>query len=439
MWRDITRLSVMLATLAITVSSAAAQDVGLEPSGELSLSVEESTSKILSDILPVQGYAPPGMPYGGASYLPPYAQEGPDGALYQRPIPNQPMWFSSGDPHQKEFRSFDGWFVRAEYLNWTFQRPGDVLVGAPIWDAQTNPDATKQRDFNVGTNNNPNIVTAFFRNPSLEPIGLNNVNGARGTMGIPLTFGSIEASVFGFHSANSSFSAKPMDGTYLYPFYAVSTYVNGAPGTVPTFYLFDAGFTESYSTSLYGAESNLFFDGISPTTFFSLKPLAGFRYLNLSEELAVSGASTLLGNASPFARGFTSSADNSLWMGQAGLRFQFELPRVAFTFDPKYALGANCYSNNVSALNMAGTGTTWNKATNIANLVDLGFTGRVQLTEYFTLTAGYNFIWVGGVSRAGNNVQYNSTGGAVPGVYVDSKRTDMTLQGVSVGGEITYR
>ncbi|MFO1022123.1 MAG: BBP7 family outer membrane beta-barrel protein [Planctomycetales bacterium] len=435
MWRDITRLSVMLATLAITISSVEAQDVWLEPGGELSQTVGETTSKILADILPVQGYMPQGMPPYGA---PPYAQEGSDGALYQRPIPDRPMWFSSQDPHQKEFRSFEGWFVRAEYLNWTFQRPGNVLVGAPIWDNLTNPDRPTNRTFNLGTDSDPILYTGFFKNPSLEPIGLNNANGARGTLGIPLTFGSLEASVFGFHSVASSFSAKPQEGTIRNPFYAVSTYVDGVPGDIPTFFLFDAGFTENYSSSLYGAESNLIFDGIGPTTFFSIKPMAGVRYLCLSEELAVQGATTDIGNSEPIHRGFISTSDNRMWMGQAGLRFQFDLPRFTFTFDPKYALGSNSFANDVGTLNMAGSGKTWDKSTNIANLVDLGMTGRIQLSEYFTFTAGYNFIWLGGVSRAGNNLQYN-VNGTMPAVYVDSKKTDMTLQGFSVGGEITYR
>jgi hypothetical protein len=273
---------------------------------------------------------------------------------------------------------------------------------------------------------------------------LQNNNGVRETIGIPLTFGSFEASVLGFAKGHDLFFDNKLLGTQLNPYLGTSTFVNGQLGDNTQ--LYNSFFRADFSTKLYATEMNVFFDA-TESNFFALKPIAGFKYINLSESLTqrgqfvpaqIPGLPTLL----PVNTGIDSWSTNNIFAPQIGLRTQFENKWLTVQFDPKVSLAADYYANNVSTNHFRSTVDplvmTRDSKTQLSPIVDLGLTSRLRVTRYLTLTAGYNMLWLGRITRPQNNIYYNDNGPlpTPPGVVVRTQHTDMLLYGFSVGGEL---
>jgi hypothetical protein len=70
--------------------------------------------------------------------------------------------------------------------------------------------------------------------------------------------------------------------------------------------------------------------------------------------------------------------------------------------------------------------------------IDLGFSATINLSSWFHVRAGYNFIWTGNLARADRSIYYNDVGPTnPPAVAAQLGHTDSVLiQGFSVGGEI---
>jgi len=281
---------------------------------------------------------------------------------------------------------------------------------------------------------------------TLDPLNLHNGDGVRGTLGIPLTFGAFEASAFGFHLVEESFNAGPIDGTAFHPFRLNSLTVNGAADDL--FRVYTADYNVNYTSKLYGAETNLVFDGIGGE-FLTFKPIAGFRFMNLSETMEESGVfeSSVV---SAFRTDVESTTINNMYLPQAGMRFQLENKWFTLQFDPKVGIGLNDNSNKVSSKNFTAPGDPYLESKEnskaFMQMVDLGLTGRVPVSERFSITLGYNFMWLGRISRASHNVAYDISASDVTdpstysnNVHVDPRLTDMYFQGGSIGGEFIYR
>lgn len=421
---------VLLAACAIE-PRAFAQDVLIDSSGVLSPSALKSGI----DLLPVQFDDGGAGPYGGSAAF----QGGPGGSVYERPIPNQRMVFSD-DGSSRQFYSYEGLFFRVEYLNWDFKTPNSVMGESTLLtDNITQP-------FDVTGFLDPALDTSGVGKVSvLDELTLHNSNGVRGVLGVPLTFGTFEAGAMGFHIAEESFNAGPIDGSTTNPFRLNSFTVNGQ--TTDQFKVYTSDYNVNYTSKLYGADANLIFDGISGD-YLTLKPIAGFRFANLSETMEESGifeSSTV----PAFQSEIVSTTLNNLYIPQVGMRFQFETKWFTLAFDPKVGLGLNDYYNKVSSNNIfPGGGYLESKDSSNAlmQMVDLGVTGRVPVSEYFNITLGYNFLWLGRVSRASHNVAYDAEATDPTdistysnNVHVDSQLTDMFFQGASIGGEFIYR
>lgn len=423
------RAQLILMALIAIGSGAYAQDVLIDSSGNLSRSAGKSLPDF--NLLTVQ-YDPT---YGG----PPSFQGGPAGSVYERPIPNNRMVFSDNGS-ERQFYSYEGMFFRLEYLNWDFKTPNSVMGESTL----LTKDITEP--FDVTSLLDPSLSTSGLGKVStLDPLTLHNTNGVRGVLGIPLTFGSFEGSAFGFHIAEESFNAGTINGSTEHPFRLNSFTVNGA--TTDVFKPYSSDYGVNYTSKLYGAETNLIFDGISGDAL-TFKPIAGFRFMNLTETMQESGvfeSSTV----AAFRSDIESDTLNNLYVPQIGMRIQFESKWFTLAFDPKFGLGLNDYSNKVSSNNiLSGDGYFESKdsANHLMQMVDLGLTGRVPVSEYFNITLGYNFMWLGRISRASHNVAYdvNATDPTDLSTYsnnihVDTRLTDMFFQGASIGGEFIYR
>lgn len=379
--------------------------------------------------------------YGDGSTIPntppgPYATAGGYGGndpYWVAPTPETPPVFSSRDPFQSAFRSWDGFFFRAEYLQFDYTPPGNVLLGAPVFGV-----ANPRQPFEVFDSLGNSL--GFAEVPALDAMRIVNQPGVRGTVGVPLIFGSAEASIFGMGNSQQSFEDTNMLGTRQQPFLGTSTLVNGIVDN--NIELYNDTFRATFTSKLWSADANLFFDG--PTsTYFSFSPMLGFKYLDLREGLQQRGSfqpNPLLG-LPKVVSDIDSYSANQLYAPQIGLRSKFENSFMAVTFDPKVGLGANVYKNRLEVNNFRSNADPYTVMTDssaqLSPMVDLNLTGRLKVSPNFSITAGYNFIYVSRVTRPQDNIYYNDTGAAdPPGIALRSHKEDMIFQGLTLGIEL---
>lgn len=371
--------------------------------------------------------APPGP------YADPYSQPGPN-PYWVAPTPESPQIFSSGDPFQSPFRSYDGFFLRMEYLQFDYTRPGDVLLGAPQFGF-IDPRIPFQVFDGGGT------PLGFASIPVLDQMRLVNVPGIRATVGVPLVFGSFEGSVFAMNTAQQTLEDTTLLGTLKQPFLGTTTLQNG--DISENIQLYNDSFRAAFTSKLWSSDLNLFFDGPN-SNFFSFSPMLGFKYLDLRESLEQKGSFTPdpVTGLPTVVSTINSYSANRLFVPQIGLRSKFENTFMAVTFDPKFGLGANVFKNRVNSNHFRSNGDpfvqTEDSAAQLSPVIDLNLTGRLKLTPNFSLTVGYNFIFAGHITRPQDNIRYNDNGPIPidPAIVVQTHKQDMIFQGLTIGAEL---
>jgi hypothetical protein len=215
------------------------------------------------------------------------------------------------------------------------------------------------------------------------------------------------------------------------------------------------------STEVWGAEGNFiaaYWDAGSP---LQIQPLIGFRYVNFQESLRQGGAYTFTAidpntNQLTFTnvnRQINSATNNNLYGPQIGLRAELVNKWFSLGVQPKVMLGLNSYSADLQTLNVLrpndrNQSLTLNDET-FGVVGDLHVYSRVRLTEHLNVFVGYNFLWLGLLTRPADNIVYNarSINPAVDPVSENDLESDFQLnpsfsgsilQGLSVGGELRF-
>jgi hypothetical protein len=243
---------------------------------------------------------------------------------------------------------------------------------------------------------------------------------------------------------------------------------NGKPSL--TALVFDAGYSADYHNELWGAEAKMILDIGPNSNGFTLNPLVGFRYMSFNENFQQTGVSNLANNVirdgnilflanDPFflppgqpgiSRGpqfistIESEVENTLFGLQVGTRTEYNNKWFTLGVEPRVSLGMNSYQATVTTRNLRslsdGLVRTQEDDLIVAPVFDLGMYGRVHVTPYFSLHAGYNYTYLFRVTRPHDNIYYNDNGpGAPPGIVVNADTQDMHIQGLTIGGEWRFR
>lgn len=217
-------------------------------------------------------------------------------------------------------------------------------------------------------------------------------------------------------------------------------------------------------TALSGAEANLTASLISSETFH-LTALGGFRFLRLKDEVKIDEQFKFAGNSVGLQDGF--SIDNRFYGGQVGVEAGVRHGMLTIDFRGKIALGQMQQVANVNGLTnvLAPDGSTTlfeggllalrtnigrHQRDELAFIPDVGLNVGLQLTQHLKVYAGYSFLWVSRVARAGeqidpviNTTQFPILSGGGP--LVGPARpafhfagTDFWAQGLNFGLELRY-
>ncbi len=350
----------------------------------------------------------------------------------------------------------DSW-VRVEYLNASFQRPGNTLLGAPLVNV---PDPRQPFAVTAGA-----VADPFNRAIVLDasPLELRAQNGVRTSFGInSFRDFSIEASYVGVQEMRSGFQRVPINPG-LDPdtvpgsvsFFGTSLLSNGVPGS--SVILYDRLFEVDYRAQYWSGEVNVLIQDHTPKLGLHVRPLFGFRFNSYGEDLVQhgtfdnsSGVDPLLGIlTTPHRNTILSTSQNTMYMGQVG--FQAELVDKWFTIGvaPKLAVGTNSVRTHLltedlrdSAIDiLANDGTTseTKRFTTIGANLDLNAFLRIRVNHWLSLTGSAYYWYMPNIVRSHDIIVYDDLGITdPPALHLKTKTNPIGIQGFTVGAEITF-
>lgn len=246
------------------------------------------------------------------------------------------------------------------------------------------------------------------------------------------------------------------------------------------------GAAVSTQSTFWGLDANLV-RNLFYCPNFQADLIAGFRYLDLEENMEITSSSTALpatggapGGVLLFPGAPVGSVHsltlvdrfgtvNHFYGGQLGANFQYRMGAVVFDTLVKCALGTNHETVNVlgrTTASFVGGGSSTVSGGLLA--VPGGNYPRNDTTDYFAVVpevrvglgyqitkslranVAYNFIYLNGVARPGNHIDTNvnlglvpssgsfgsTTGPASPGLAI--RQTDYWAQGLNFGLTLTY-
>lgn len=401
-------------------------------------------------------YGPPGamMPPQAGQYAPGYGGMAGPGSGHGRTIfeelPDDRGWLFEDAPLSKAMENtFRHATFRVDYLLWNLGSPGNVVLGAKLLsgDDPRDPANLPVNDRTTGAPIGQGVV------PTLDNIKLDGINGARGTVGLPIGDGTFEASAFIFQTASNVLdltdAIQPVDPDNPFSFATfVAQPIQQEGNLTNNSLVYDVSYVAALKTNVWGTEANYVFTAPNAGTgdFMTVSPLIGFRYFNYRESLAQTGVyefTDSLGATSQVTSRIDASTNNNFYGPQIGMRAEVSLARLTIGAEPKVMLGLNSYKANLATQNiLSPTEPVLNiqdKETTFGPMADLRLYSRLGLTKSFHVFASYDLLWAGFNTRPFNNIVYNTsvtTGGGDFNQRV--KEVDTTLQGLSVGGEFRY-
>jgi hypothetical protein len=224
-------------------------------------------------------------------------------------------------------------------------------------------------------------------------------------------------------------------------------------------------------TGLWGAEANLT-AGLVRSDTFHLTALGGFRFLRLDDEVTSGEQFQVAPNVPGFGGSRVKLLDdfrtvNTFYGGQVGLETGVRLGLVTIDFRGKVGLGQMQQVAHVNGatdrLSPDGSTTIFpsglfalptnggrHQRDEVAFIPEAGLNVGLQVTRHLKLYAGYSFLWVSTVARAGEQIDpvVNETQVRIktpPGPLVGPARpafnfdgTDFWAQGLNFGLELRY-
>lgn len=371
---------------------------------------------------------------------------GPDGITTER-LPTENGWSYEDSPADR-FVSLvaKSVWLRLEYMNFNFEDPGKVLLGSAVGGVV---DPSKPFQTTIAGQ------SATARVPTTDRLHFRDVQGIRGTIGLPTTIGSFEANFMSFQRENADYSQIVPPGPVLNPSaqiqLATTTLTNGKVNDIindtvigTNIFLYDKAFQVFQTTALFGGEANW----VGKSNYeegLVTRPLAGFRYLDVHESLGQRGTFDQLGALSPALVSFIDSdANNRVYAPQIGARFEYVTPWLTLGFEPKVAFGVNKYKASVSTFHLRSQADPYvgtdESGTRFSPIGDFSVYSKIHVKDNFTVNVGYQIMVAGGISRPANNIYYNDNGPNNPAaIVVDPSFRRMVWQGLTVGGELKFR
>jgi len=364
-------------------------------------------------------------------------------------------------------------WIRLDYLLFETRRPGDHILGAddPMVDNERFP-------FNVSAGG---TVIGQATVPAIDNISLKNINGMRGTVGLMLNEGSLEANVWGLKENSAKmvmnglgaqgFGTTAAGGPPPDPVFAATTVNKFGEPLGGEAFLYDHSFGARYVQDVWGTGINYIRNDANVGEGFRMMPMLGFRYLEVNEGLFQTGVfnggfdgvvdfgedlnsngvmdvGEDINNDGLLDLGLVSvinsRVNNEIFAPQIGMRFQLQHRWFTLGFEPKVALGGNRYQMEVETDQLRSFGDPLTKSSSSgwkeAMIMDFRFYLKLFPSEDIEFFLSYDITVAQNVSRAYDNIYYNDNGQSEPpAIGVDPGFERVWWQGLVLGGQIWLR
>ena len=364
-------------------------------------------------------------------------------------------------------------WIRLDYLLFETRRPGDHILGAddPMVENERFP-------FNVSAGG---TVIGQATVPAIDNISLKNINGMRGTVGLMLNEGSLEANVWGLKENSAKmvmnglgaqgFGTTAAGGPPPDPVFAATTVNKFGEPLGGEAFLYDHSFGARYVQDVWGTGINYIRNDANVGEGFRMMPMLGFRYLEVNEGLFQTGVfnggfdgvvdfgedlnsngvmdvGEDINNDGLLDLGLVSvinsRVNNEIFAPQIGMRFQLQHRWFTLGFEPKVAIGGNRYQMEVETDQLRSFGDPLTKSSSSgwkeAMIMDFRFYLKLFPSEDIEFFLSYDITVAQNVSRAHDNVYYNDNGQSEPpAIGVDPGFERVWWQGLVLGGQIWLR
>ena len=245
-------------------------------------------------------------------------------------------------------------------------------------------------------------------------------SGALFTLGVNIDqVSSIEATYFGLNSwSNQAFVTDP-------------TGQLGLAGTLQNStvdYIFANRISIDYTSQIDNVEANY------KQTIEGLTLLAGFRYFRLAESFDINSHSALFGTSSDYR----VNSVNQLLGAQFGMGYTKQWGALNANLLGKIGPYANLAHQNTQLQDFGNSLTLRNyraDTTPISTLGEVALNAGYQVTNWFSLHAGYRFIWIQNVAFAPDQLDLSKS---PPGTTMINAHNHLFLHGVNVGAEFRW-
>jgi hypothetical protein len=344
-----------------------------------------------------------------------------------------------------------------DYINWSIARPGNDLIGSMPTLATLNP--VQNQIVNIfgpgflpffpsnALLKNPNVFfpvnNGFARAYNTEPFSLSENSGVKGTLVLPMTFGSAELSGFILQRAtsNSNMGGLPQGSADNNPpdenFAAIPVKVNGINSSYVG--LYSQSFETGFSSFVFGGEFNIYFNPIVPKEYGLLfRPMVGFRYMGIQEDFSVAAQNPGVATTTIFSRTI-----NNLYGPQVGFRLELVTQWFTIGADPRVMVGVNQFASSVDSFDPTiGGNSDYLSSARFSALGAIDTYVKIPIHDQVKLYAAYNLFGTGNISRPQQQIDYNinESGGGVftNDIHLDLSHTNFVVQGFSVGLEFNF-
>ena len=346
-------------------------------------------------------------------------------------------------------------WLRVDYMHYSIQGLGNRILGAPLLPTPTNlhpdprvpflsndliPGAPRQQQAGF-------LINAQVSDTNL--IRFDNMNGIRGTIGIPLRTGTFEANAWALHSDQTGFFVPPTIDR-----------VTNEPSIIPavtlrqagllsntTMLLFSGGLNVQSQVGMRSTEFNWISNPLTPNVPLKMQSVVGMRYIRYMDRMVLSGHDeNTVGSGSPATDHVISSkALNDVFGPHFGFRSELEMDRLTLGLEPKIMLGIDRQENRLHTEQLVFPAEAPRDVrghnTHISPVLDLTAYTRFRLTDGFSVFASYNLLTFASVSRADRNIFYDSpvNPSDTPTLRLQSSNSRMAVYGWTVGGEFRFR
>jgi hypothetical protein len=339
-----------------------------------------------------------------------------------------------------------------DYINWGIVKPQTQVIGAQPTLATLNPVlAQLPQEFipfvvanellKSPTQNFP-VADGFARAYDTGPISLTENSGVKGTLSLPLTFGSAELTGFVLQHAESqvNLGGLPQGSASNTPpdelFAAIPVKVNEINSSVVA--LYNNSFNAEFTTLVFGGEFNIVFNPIVPKEYgLLIRPTLGFRYLGVQEEFDV--AASNIGSATTT---ILSRTINNIYGPQIGCRFELVTQWFTIGADPRVMVGVNQFVSTVDSFDPTiGSNSDRISATRFSAVGALDLYVKIPIHDQVKLYFAYNLIGTGNISRPQQQIDYNvnETNGVLTNdLHLSLAHSEFIVQGFSAGLEFNF-